>query len=55
MSFPGSIKEDMDRVREFFQNVTPKYPDRAAPIRLRVEDEPEAEELQDAQSSKNES
>jgi hypothetical protein len=44
----GSIRDDMDRVREFFCNVTAKYPDRAAPIRLRAEDYP-------AQSSKNES
>jgi hypothetical protein len=44
----GSIKDDMDRVREFFCNVTAKYPERAAPIRLRAEDYP-------AQSSKNES
>lgn len=39
----GDVRADMDRVRELYRGVTPKFPEHYAEPRLREEDEPVAE------------
>jgi 1-acyl-sn-glycerol-3-phosphate acyltransferase len=39
----GDVRADMDRIRDYYTDVTGKYPDQAARIRLRSEDEPDGE------------
>lgn len=39
MSLTGHVVEDMDRVREFYDTIGPRFPERKSTIRLRAEDD----------------